>query len=55
MNKQVARIYTGAGDSPQAQAMSKCDALGPLMLNIVKLYSTPDGRGFVAWGRSVNL
>jgi hypothetical protein len=23
------------------------------MLNIVKLYSTPDGRGFVAWGRSV--
>lgn len=31
--------------------MKKCDPLGPLMINVVKLYSTPDGQAFTALGR----
>ena len=31
--------------------MAKCDPLGPLMINVVKLYSTPDGQAFTALGR----
>eukprot|EP00611_Tribonema_gayanum_P025099 TRINITY_DN5655_c0_g1_i1.p1 TRINITY_DN5655_c0_g1~~TRINITY_DN5655_c0_g1_i1.p1 ORF type:complete len:740 (+),score=311.79 TRINITY_DN5655_c0_g1_i1:425-2644(+) len=49
--EKVARIYTGAPDSSEFQAMARCDALGPLMINVVKLYSMPDGQSFVAWGR----
>lgn len=45
------RTYTGDQTSPIGVAMAKCDPLGPLMINVVKLYSTPDGEAFTALGR----
>lgn len=45
------RTYTGDQTSSIATAMAKCDPLGPLMINVVKLYSTPDGQAFTALGR----
>lgn len=45
------RTYTGDQTSSIAVAMAKCDPLGPLMVNVVKLYSTPDGEAFTALGR----
>lgn len=45
------RTYTGDQASSIAVAMAKCDPLGPLMINVVKLYSTPDGESFTALGR----
>ncbi|CAN0574038.1 unnamed protein product, partial [Laminaria digitata] len=49
--KKVMRTYTGDQTSSIAIAMNKCDPLGPLMINVVKLYSTPDGQAFTALGR----
>lgn len=48
---QMMRTYTGDQTSSIAKAMAKCDPLGPLMINVVKLYSTPDGESFSALGR----
>ena len=43
---KVELTYTGVGDgddsSPLTDAMRRCDAGGPLMINVVKLYSTPE-------------
>ncbi|CAN0474635.1 unnamed protein product, partial [Discosporangium mesarthrocarpum] len=49
--KQVARTFTGDQTSPLAVAMQRCDSLGPLMVNVVKLYSSPEGTTFTALGR----
>ncbi|CAM9399052.1 unnamed protein product [Ectocarpus sp. 4 AP-2014] len=49
--KKITRTYTGDQTSSIAVAMAKCDPLGPLMINVVKLYSTPDGEAFTALGR----
>lgn len=43
--------YAGSQTSPLAKAMCSCDASGPLMINVVKLYNTPDGTKFLALGR----
>mmetsp|Transcript_20474 Transcript_20474/g.20587 ORF Transcript_20474/g.20587 Transcript_20474/m.20587 type:complete len:983 (-) Transcript_20474:782-3730(-) len=43
--------YTGYQTSSVAMAMRRCDADGPLMVNVVKLYNTPDGTKFHALGR----
>lgn len=43
--------YTGPLDSKLAQAMLACDAEGPLVVQIVKLYPTPDANEFRAFGR----
>lgn len=48
---KAARIYSGSATSPEAVAMSACAADGPLMINIVKLYSSPDASSFFAFGR----
>ena len=48
---KVERTYTGDQDSVAAKAMKECDPRGPLMINIVKLYSEPDGTAFTAFGR----
>lgn len=34
-----------------ARAMAQCDPAGPLVMNVVKLYSSPDGTSFHALGR----
>lgn len=47
----VARIYTGALGSEVGAAMAACDPSGPLMINVVKLLSSPDGQSFHALGR----
>ncbi|KDO32575.1 hypothetical protein SPRG_03049 [Saprolegnia parasitica CBS 223.65] len=48
---KVKSLYTGDMDSKVAAAMLACDPTGPLMLNIVKLYSSTDGTTFSAFGR----
>ena len=44
---QVNDCYTGDVHSNVADSMRRCDAKGPLMINIVKSYSTPDAQRFV--------
>ncbi len=48
---KVEHIYTGPLNSPVAEAMMKCDAKGPLMIYVTKLYSKPDCSSFDALGR----
>lgn len=48
---KIARCYTGPLDSPVAKSMIKCDARGPLMIHCTKLYASPDGQSFSAFGR----
>jgi U5 small nuclear ribonucleoprotein component len=38
-------------DSPIATAMKTCDAQGPLMVQVAKLYTRDDASGFDAFGR----
>jgi U5 small nuclear ribonucleoprotein component len=49
--RKVEGFYTGPQNSTIAKAMSECDPKGPLMINVTKLYSTPDARGFDSFGR----
>jgi U5 small nuclear ribonucleoprotein component len=48
---KVSQIYTGDQQSEVAEAMKKCDASGPLMINVTKLYHSPDCTTFNALGR----
>ena len=48
---KVESSYSGEQDSALAMAMRRCDAKGPLMINVTKLYAKPDGSGFDALGR----
>eukprot|EP01041_Mallomonas_annulata_P009871 gene9871-20536_t len=48
---KVSTTYSGYQTSKIADAMRACDADGPLMINIVKLFNTPDGSRFHALGR----
>ncbi|KAF4037532.1 Elongation factor G [Phytophthora infestans] len=46
-------IYTGIQNSELSivRGIQSCDSQAPLMVNIVKLYSSPDGTTFSAFGR----
>ncbi|KZS93540.1 Calreticulin-domain-containing protein [Sistotremastrum niveocremeum HHB9708] len=48
---KVGRTYTGPQTSQLAEAMSSCDRTGPLVIQITKLYHTPDAQAFRAFGR----
>jgi U5 small nuclear ribonucleoprotein component len=48
---KVAATYTGSLESAEGRAMQACDPAGPLMINVVKLYATPDAAAFLAFGR----
>ncbi|EPS62854.1 hypothetical protein M569_11934 [Genlisea aurea] len=50
-SSKVEHIYTGPKDSTIYQAMEHCDASGPLMVNITKLYPKSDCSVFDAFGR----
>lgn len=49
--EKVRLNYTGDLTSPLAVAMMRSDPEGPLMVNVVKQYNTPDGAQFLALGR----
>lgn len=49
--KSIERYYTGPIDSPLAASMLKCDADGPLIVQITKLFTNPTISGFYAFGR----
>ena len=49
--KKVEMHYTGDLDSAVAKSMIACDPNGDLVVNIVKLYSSPDASQFFAFGR----
>ena len=49
--RKVEGTYTGSLQGPIAQAMLSCDPEGPLMINITKLYPSPDALEFHAFGR----
>ncbi|GAA6007451.1 116 kDa U5 small nuclear ribonucleoprotein component [Rhodotorula paludigena] len=48
---KIESTYTGALDSPLGQALLACDPEGPLAIQIVKLYPSPDASEFRAFGR----
>lgn len=48
---KISSTYTGSQLSDVATAMKACDASGPLMINIVKMFNTPDGSRFLSLGR----
>mmetsp|Transcript_12614 Transcript_12614/g.18871 ORF Transcript_12614/g.18871 Transcript_12614/m.18871 type:complete len:983 (+) Transcript_12614:67-3015(+) len=49
--RKVRHTYTGELQIDAGRAMLTCDKKGPVMVNIVKLYSRPDGEKFDAYGR----
>ncbi|CEG40323.1 116 kda u5 small nuclear ribonucleoprotein component-like [Plasmopara halstedii] len=50
---KLENLYTGNQSSEMAvvRGIQSCDPKAPLMVNIVKLYSSPDGTTFSAFGR----
>lgn len=50
-SKKIEHIYTGPKDSHIYEAIASCDASGPLMVNVTKLYPKADCSVFDAFGR----
>ncbi|KAG1173312.1 hypothetical protein G6F70_005257 [Rhizopus microsporus] len=48
---KIERIYTGPMDSQVVESMKKCDADGPLMIHVTKLFNNEESTGFQAFGR----
>eukprot|EP00884_Botryococcus_braunii_P000125 jgi/Botrbrau1/10112/Bobra.20_2s0019.1 len=48
---KVARIYTGPQDSDLATHMKLCNAKGPTVIHVAKLFPKPDCSAFDAFGR----
>ncbi|KAF9011146.1 Calreticulin family-domain-containing protein [Cyathus striatus] len=49
--KKIESTYTGPQTSDVAASMKACDAEGPVMVQIAKLYHTTDAQSFRAFGR----
>ena len=48
---KVRRSWRGDVTSALGESMCACDAKGALMINVVKMYRTPDAEDFLAFGR----
>ena len=48
---KLERYYTGPLNTKVANAMSQCDPDGPLVIQITKLFNTPDASRFHSFGR----
>ncbi|GAA5871498.1 hypothetical protein JCM1840_002911 [Sporobolomyces johnsonii] len=48
---KIESTYTGALDSPLGKSLLACDPKGPVAIQIVKLYPSPDASEFRAFGR----
>jgi U5 small nuclear ribonucleoprotein component len=51
---KVEHTYTGPQDTELAESMRDCNAVGPLMVNVTKLYPKPDCSVFDSFGRVVS-
>ncbi|KAI4172708.1 MAG: hypothetical protein LQ346_008546 [Caloplaca aetnensis] len=49
--KKLTQYYTGPTDTKVASSIEKCDQDGPLVIQITKLFNTPDASGFYSFGR----
>ncbi|MCJ1252750.1 hypothetical protein MMC24_000556 [Lignoscripta atroalba] len=49
--KKLDRYYTGPTDTKVASSIERCDQDGPLVVQITKLFHTPDAAGFYSFGR----
>ncbi|KAL9121166.1 MAG: hypothetical protein Q9187_002281, partial [Circinaria calcarea] len=49
--KKLDRYYTGPTDTKVASAIGNCDQDGPLVIQITKLFNTPDASSFYSFGR----
>ena len=49
--KKLDRYYTGPTDTKTADSIAKCDQDGPLLVQITKLFNTPDAEHFYSFGR----
>ena len=49
--KKLDRYYTGPTDTKTAQSIAKCNQDGPLVVQVTKLFNTPDAEHFHAFGR----
>ena len=49
--KKLQRYYTGPMDTKVALSIEKCDQDGPLVVQVTKLFDTPDATGFHSFGR----
>ena len=49
--KKLDRYYTGPTDTKVASSIERCDQDGPLVIQITKLFNTPDATGFYSFGR----
>ena len=49
--RKIRRCWKGEEDSELRRAMEQCDAKGPLVIHVVKMFPTPDASDFVALGR----
>lgn len=49
--KKLDRYYTGPTDTKTAESIAKCDQDGPLVVQVTKLFNTPDAEHFYSFGR----
>lgn len=49
--KKLDRYYTGPRDTQISSYIEHCDQDGPLVVQITKLFNTPDATGFYSFGR----
>ena len=48
---KLGRYYTGPRDTKVAASIEKCDQDGPLIVQVTKLFNTPDAMSFYSFGR----